>query len=109
MSDALRRYKGKDGTETYSAFIQAETRAGDHGVHPDFDVPPAKVSTALAAEIQATVGDRIYVRDRRAWLGGLKSRHCIVIEIVNQGGRWVEVADDVIDEVGHDVRVQRMY
>ncbi|MCB9674294.1 MAG: sodium:solute symporter family protein [Alphaproteobacteria bacterium] len=109
VPDALRRYKGSDGTETYSAFVAAETKTGPDRRDADLDLPAARLSSALAVELTAGVGDLVYVCDRRAWLGGLRSRHCVVSEVVREGGKWIEVPAAVVDEVGRDVRVQRMY
>jgi len=109
VSDALRRYKGSKGTESYSRFIRAESRVGADRVHPDLDLPIAKLSSALAVELRAVAGDLVYVCDRRAWLGGLRSRHVFVEQVVDEGGKWVALPGDVVEEVGEEVRVQRMY
>jgi hypothetical protein len=109
VGDALRRYKGSEGTETYSPFIAAASKRGVERVDTDLDLPVARLSSALAVELTATVGSLVYVADRRAWLGGLRSRHCVVSEVVDEGGKWVELPPTVVDEVGDDVRVQGMY
>ncbi|MEZ4317799.1 MAG: sodium:solute symporter family protein [Myxococcota bacterium] len=109
VSDALRRYKGSDGTETYSGFVSAASRKGIERVDPALDLPVARLSSALAVELRAKVGDLVYIADHRVWLGGLRSRHAVVIEVVNEGGCWVEVPPTVVSEVGSKVVVQRMY
>jgi SSS family solute:Na+ symporter len=109
IPDALARYKGRPGTETYSAVIRAETRPTERVWNEALDLPEVQLSSALAVELQAQVGDRIYVSDRRVWLGGLRSRHGIVSEVVSEGGKWVAVPPEVAEEVGQQVRVQRMY
>ncbi|MCA9572521.1 MAG: hypothetical protein KC656_31995, partial [Myxococcales bacterium] len=110
IPDALRRYKGRDGVEDYSAVLEATCRGRASIAEGGDDLPRLRVSRPLAVELQAVVGDLVYVQDRRRWLGGLRSRHGVVGEVVEEGGgRWVEVPPSFAAEVGERVRVQRMY
>lgn len=108
IPDALRRFKGSEGTETYSAMLLASCRSVET-LGENHDLPPMRLSRALAVELQAVVGDRVYVQDHRRWLGGLRSRHGWVESVVDESGRWVDVPAEVADEVGAQVRIQRMY
>lgn len=109
IPDAIKRYTLKDTTEQASAAMLTDTRLGPTERHPVLDLPLVRLSSALAVELRATVGDRIYVCDRRIWLGGLKSQHGVVAEVLPEGGHWIEIPQDMADEVGKRVRVQRLY
>jgi hypothetical protein len=44
----------------------------------DGSLPAVTISTRLAADLGAEIGDLLYITDRRAWLGGLRSAHAVV-------------------------------
>jgi SSS family solute:Na+ symporter len=110
IPDALRRFKdGRDGTETYSAMLTATCAVDPALSVPDQGLPPVRLSRPLAVELRAVAGDRVYIQDHRRWLGGLRSQHAVVAEVVETGGRTLAVPEVVQAEVGSAVRVQRMY
>jgi solute:Na+ symporter, SSS family len=116
IPDAIRTYKGKEGTESASAFVAAalqtdlEDQAGGPG-----DLPTAVVSSALATSIEAEVGDLLFVSDRRWWFGGLHATHVRVREIVGGDAAWVRLGPDAREAVvrpgreSEAVVVQRLY
>ncbi len=53
----------------------------DH-VHASTGLPLVSISSALAEALGAKRGDLVYVTDRRAWLGGLRSTHAIVGDVI---------------------------
>ena len=55
-------------------------------------------------------GDILYVSDRRAWLGGLRSGHGAVAEIVEDEANWLDAPAELCDAVGSDAaRVRALY
>lgn len=109
IPDALERYTGKKSVEGASIDMVVASRLGPTEHDPRLDLPVIRMSSALAVELQATVGDRIYVSDRRRWLGGLRSQHGVLGEVLSEGGKFVELPQDMRDECGDQVRVQRLY
>jgi len=116
LSDAIRSYKGSAGSETYSGWVRASIgRSPDDAVHPDVGLGYARIGPAVAARLDASVGDLLYVSDCRAWLGGLNSVHVLVSEIVEGLESEVEVGDVAYDTVvrpgrtGEPVTVRRFY
>jgi SSS family solute:Na+ symporter len=79
IGDALRNYKGSDGSESAKAVAMARLAPLDRedaadALTPESDgLPPVVVSRALAQSLQAKAGDPIYLTDTRWWLGGLRS------------------------------------
>jgi SSS family solute:Na+ symporter len=90
ISDAIVRYKGRGGVERSGAWALARAKQTDHErLDPSTDWPVITISRALADAIDAEVGDLLYVTDARWWLGGLRSGHGIVGEVVD--GNLAEV------------------
>ena len=116
---ALARYKGlPEGhapvAESFSAFVSAVPHALSEATRGPGDRPVVVLSRGLATQLQAEVGDVVYVTDARAWLGGLNSGHGVVGEIsddpeskVGLGGRLLELVVGSRD--GVPVAVQRLY
>ena len=87
MKDAIYQYKGKDGTETESAWTPATCVPADTTTHDEHtQLPNITISQALARAIEAEVGDLIYVTDQRWWLGGLRSAHARIHAIDAEDG-----------------------
>ena len=83
VSDAIRHYKGSPGQEKAGKRSPAlPRRADDQPVHEATGLPLVRISAPLSRAIEARVGDLIYICDRRAWLGGLRSAHAIVGEVI---------------------------
>ena len=100
VKEAIKRYKGSEGSEDDEANTLAMPRKGEVEAEPmgDADLPVVKVSAAVLEKLRAKVGDPVYITDTRAWLGGLNSMH------VRIGGLIESDADDEIDivEIGPD-------
>ncbi len=114
VSDALRYYKGSDGTESASSFVSAVLeKGGDVALLGSGQLPAVAMSSALAAAIQAGEGDIVYVTDPRWWLGGLRASHGKVQGIVEAVEPWIRVSDEVYQVVlpsgPRAIKVQRLY
>ena len=94
IADAIRSYKGSPGTEGDSRRVQALPRAAASEAERTGrgELPVVRLSRAAASALAAVPGDLVYVCDRRWWLGGLRSVHAIVGEIL-------EDADDSVVEM----------
>lgn len=94
-----------------SEFRDAALRAGDP-VPPGVDgLAVVRLSASLAAALQAGPGSRVYLTDRRWWLGGLRARQAVVGEVVDGAEAWVEAGPAVVAMVQrgqHPIRVQRV-
>jgi solute:Na+ symporter, SSS family len=89
LSDALRAFKGSPGEEVKGAVVKAKVeRAGLVDIHEASGLPLARLSARLAEALHAGVGDLVYVCDSRRWLGGLRSSHAIIGEIVPE---WADL------------------
>jgi hypothetical protein len=96
VKDAIRHYKGSDGSETDSAETLAMPRKTEveAPVEGEAQLPVVKLSASVMTQLRTKVGDPIYITDTRWWLGGLQSMHVVV-------GGLVEGPDDVV-EIGPD-------
>ena len=81
-----------------------------------FHNPGARISVALAEELEATVGDLLYVTDGRAWLGGLRSGHVTIAELASELDPYqVELSPSTYSDIvakGRDdaaFKVKRLY
>jgi SSS family solute:Na+ symporter len=115
VADAIEYYKGRPGKEEESAFVQAAvSRGGSDDLLGAGQLPQVRLSPDLAARIEATAGDVVYVSDTRRYLGGLRSGHALVAE-VSDAVAGVEMAPAFYDEVvspkraALPVRIQRLY
>ncbi|MEE2830614.1 MAG: sodium:solute symporter family protein, partial [Myxococcota bacterium] len=87
MKSAIASYKGSPGEDVESAWAEAlpqEEQISVDGLerHPEAGLPYAWVSEGSARALGGIeVGDLLYVSDRRAWLGGLRSGHVLVGQI----------------------------
>ncbi len=118
VNDAIARSKGGPGREGAGPWVDAAPVRG--GARPRLgaaDVLPARVSRELAATLGGvTVGDLLYVTDRRLWLGGLRSTHLMIDAIADDlTGASVELAPEAWDAViaprraKARLRVRRLY
>ena len=116
VDSAIARYKGRAGTESASAWATAAVRAdGPAERHGLGNLEGARVSRSLAAALEATKGDILYVTDTRVWLGGLYATHVVVQEVVDDDGAWLSLGPDAHEVVVRPSRaelplaVQRLY
>ena len=117
ISDAIFHYKGAAGSEEESDWAHPTAARDDEladyrGVG---QLPIIRISRALAEQLEAKVDDLIYVSDKRAWLGGLRSTHAMVSEIddslegesvVMGEAMWTLIVKGREDAV---LRVKRLY
>jgi solute:Na+ symporter, SSS family len=87
ISDALRHYKGSPGVESPVTRATAKPQLLDTEL-PHFgtaELVGVRLSAAVARQLDAHVGDLVYLTDARWWTGGLHSAHVIVAEIIEAG------------------------
>jgi len=110
VSDALAHFKGAPGVERHTPWAAASLREEALGVDASGRAR-VRVSSQLAEDLGGLErGDILYVSDRRAWLGGLRSGHGAVAEIVDDQTKWLEAPSELCDAVGSDsARVRALY
>jgi len=93
VADAIKRYKGSEGREGESRKALARPRVAAEEADPrgEGQLPPVRISSALAEALAATTGDLVYVSDRRGWLGGLRSAHAVVDGVDDGADAWIEM------------------
>jgi len=86
VMEAIKRYKGSAGKEEEGRFVLAAARSKEDEEFSEGtgSLPVVDLSSTLAKEIDAKVGDLLYVSDRRGWLGGLLSTHAVVGELLQE-------------------------
>jgi hypothetical protein len=100
VADAIRHYKGSPGRERSGRRALAQVRMIDEDrVHDATGLSRVRASRALADALGAEPGDLVHVSDRRWWLGGLRSSHAIVDEVVPDG-------DTPMIELGPALRIR---
>ncbi len=116
VSDAIETYKGRPGTESASAFVEAQVQTDleDLPGGPG-ELASAVVSRGLAEQVEAEAGDILYVTDRRWFLGGLHATHVRIRSVSDDEGIWVRLGPKVREAVvrrGREtlpIAVQRLY
>ncbi len=113
---ALTSYRGRPGAAHTKLGCDASLRVDPAPTSADTpgETPSARVSSALATRLSCLVGDQIYVSDRRAWLGGLRSTHAAVGEIFDDAALVISMSPDAASTVGDRrcagiVRVEHHY
>ncbi len=114
VGDAIRHFKGKEGTESESDWVETATGALDvDSLDPHTQLSKATLSRGLAEQIQAEVGDLVYVTDPRWWLGGLKSGHVRVDQIEESSLGRIDLGPGIRERIGgavsRTVKVRRLY
>lgn len=117
LADAIQHYKGSPGREgdTRRALARVHFSTTDRPEQGAARLTGLALSRGLAAELEAKVGDLVFVSDRRAWLGGLHSAHAIIDEILDEEGAIVELGPELTTQVVTEgrrealVRVERLY
>ena len=107
-------FKGKEGTESESDWV--DTAVGslkDDSYDPHTQLSQATLSRGLVDQIQAEVGDLVYVTDPRWWLGGLKSGHVRVARIEETSTGRIDLGPGIRERiggaVGRSVKIRRLY
>jgi SSS family solute:Na+ symporter len=96
LSSARRMFKGAEPNDR-----EGFKRVVTWEVRPELPAGTVQVDAETLHHMAAEEGDLVYVCDKRAWLGGLRSAHAR-IEGVHELGETVLVASDVHDD-GHFV------
>jgi SSS family solute:Na+ symporter len=114
VGDAIRHFKGKEGTESESDWVDTATGSLDvDSYDPHTQLSQATLSRGLADQIQAEVGDLVYVTDPRWWLGGLKSGHVRVERIEETSSGRIDLGPGLRARIGgavnRTVKVRRLY
>ncbi|MBN2447472.1 MAG: sodium:solute symporter family protein [Phycisphaerae bacterium] len=87
IADAIKHYKGgAAGRERAGARVLAVASTyDDDALHPKLGLPKVCISRGVAEPLGIGVGDLVHVSDRRRWLGGLRSTHAVVADIIADG------------------------
>jgi len=117
VADALRYYKGAPGRETTGKRAMGSPRLSRHEdrYQGAARLPVVRLSRALAEAIEAKTDDLVYICDRRWWLGGLRSAHAIVGDIMDEEEPTVEMGPATLAAVvvpsrrTELVKVERLY
>ncbi|MEC9071366.1 MAG: hypothetical protein VX938_03265, partial [Myxococcota bacterium] len=116
VEDAIATYKGSPGRETESAWVQAPVTSWERDEKSEeLALPLVQISAGLAQQLEAAAGDLLYVSDRRAWLGGLRSTHVMVGEISDDDGLSLKMGAtpwSAVIAAGRDeepLRLKRLY
>jgi len=115
VSDAIAWYKGRPGVETEGAWADATPlRIDFEELQGRGRLPTVSVSRALGAALGGIeVGDLVYVSDARAYLGGLRSGHAIVADVLEADGAEISIGPRlwaVIDpRPGARLKVRKLY
>ena len=93
ISDAIKRYKGSPGYERTGQKVLAGVRCTDDDrIHTATGLPLIRISNATTKVLGASTGDILHVSDRRAWLGGLRSTHAVIGDVIaDDPGEFVEL------------------
>ena len=82
---------------------------------PSAQLPLVHISAPLAQALDAQPGDLLYLSDRRWWLGGLRSAHAIVEQVIEADEPTVELGPGTFESVvarkrAHQaILVERLY
>jgi len=117
VADAIEHYKGAPGQEQEGVWAEAGADALDTDLFQgEANLPVVHISESLARNLgDARPGDLVYISDRRAWLGGLRSGHGIVGQVIpgNVPTIWLgPSAQTVIVAKGRQdqaLRVRKLY
>ena len=102
IQEALRNYKGSPGKEEKSRQALATPILFD-GNNPTLkssqgDLPQVLPSVSLLEKLQAKPGDLVYLSDSRWWLGGLRSGHAVLGEVLQDIDKDVVKVDSSLFE-----------
>ncbi len=111
IKDAIRNYKGSEGSETMSDWMIVEFTVGQEETR--LDRPVAYLSADVAQTLEAKEGDILYISDSRAWLGGLRSTHALIggikEDVTNGTIQITPSLNSIAGRQGHPLRIKRMY
>lgn len=117
VKDAIRHYKGSEGSENDAATTLAmPVRANaEQPVRGEASLPVVRLSATVMERLRAKVGDPVYLTDTRWWLGGLQSMHVVVGGLSESSGDVVELGPEtyqlIVTRRRHDkaLKVERFY
>ena len=103
IGDALRGYKGSEGSEGSSVRTRALPRlAGDSRekeLHGEAGLPVIWPSQELLEALDSSSGDLVYLSDTRVWLGGLRSAHAVLGEASADAGMQVTMDEETYHSI----------
>jgi len=117
IADALRHYKGSPGRESEVTRTLAMPQLLQVAL-PHFgtaELSGIRISSKVARQLDAHVGDLVYVTDPRWWTGGLHSAHVIVAEISYEDAQATVAMEETAFQLvvgnrqGELVRLERLY
>lgn len=118
LEQALASFKGSPGRESEGEVIVARPVQGASEPPPQgaSGSPVVRLSPAAAEALRARPGDLLYLADRRAWLGGLRSSHAVAGEVLSAvEGLAVELGPRTFQSVvapgrdGEPLRIERLF
>ncbi|MDF1813435.1 MAG: sodium:solute symporter family protein [Verrucomicrobiales bacterium] len=117
VKDAIRRYKGSEGSESDSAETLAMPRKAEveQPLEGEAQLPVVRLSASVMNRLRTKVGDPIYITDTRWWLGGLNSMHVVVGGLVDGPDDVVEIGPESYDILvtgrrdDKQIKVERLY
>jgi solute:Na+ symporter, SSS family len=111
IKDAIRNYKGSEGTEEMSDWMVVDFQIGEE--EHQGDRPVTYISSTVAANLTAKKGDLLYISDSRVWLGGLRSTHAIIgginPDLVDDQIQITPTLNSIAGREGAQLRIKRMY
>jgi hypothetical protein len=103
IGDALRRYKGSEGSEGPPVRGRALPRLAGNSrekeLHGETGLPVVWPSQELLEALDSSSGDLVYLSDTRAWLGGLRSAHAVLGEASADPGMQVTMDEETYHSI----------
>ena len=117
IKEAIRHYKGSEGSENDAADTLAMPRKSEAEAPLEGEgrLAVVNVSVTVMARLRAKVGDPVYITDTRWWLGGLQSMHVVIGGQIESSEDVVELGPETYDIVvtsrrhGKPLKVERLY
>lgn len=108
---ALKRYMGSNREPRPAQRSVALPKCADVEAppHGEGQLSVVSVSESLAAQLELSVGDLLYICDQRWWLGGLRSAHAVVGSIEpGENGESIILGPDTFNSVVSKSRHQKL-
>ncbi len=116
VNDAIKSYKGSEGKEVESAWVEATALAIDEdNFDENIGFYRASISDKLAQALEAERGSLLYLSDPRWWFGGLRSIHILVDEIYDADSPEIKISPSIQQALTPSpkdkmtIRIKKMY
>ena len=117
VKDAIRHYKGSEGSENDAASTLAIPRKAREESLPQAgtNLPVVRVSESVLRQLRAKSGDPVYITDTRWWLGGLNAMHVVIGGTLEDPEEVIEIGPDTYEAIisrkrdGLAIKVERLY